>query len=153
MHCDRRTFIELAGAGTLAGSRDFVVGPVSRTPDTANVAAWRQEFPVLARRVNGLPLAYLDSAATTQRPRAVIDAISRFYEGDNANPGATLHSLARLADGHYGLARATAARFLNAAAPSRSDLHERHHGGNQPRGVHLGGSEHPGRRRDRADRG
>ena len=73
---------------------------------------------MLARRVNGHPIAYLDSAATTQRPRAVIDAISRFYEGDNANPGATLHSLARLADGHYGLARATAARFLNAAAPT-----------------------------------
>jgi cysteine desulfurase/selenocysteine lyase len=82
------------------------------------VAEWRRAFPALAQSVNGHPLAYLDSAATTLRPRSVIRAVSRFYEADNANPAAALHTLARRAASQYGEARARVARFLNAASPA-----------------------------------
>jgi cysteine desulfurase/selenocysteine lyase len=116
MPLDRRTFIEAVGASALAATQSrLVVGSAQALAGTGPLA-WRREFPALAQQVNGHPIAYLDSAATTQRPRAVIDAVSRFYEGDNANPSATLHSLARRAADRYGSARATVARFLNAAA-------------------------------------
>ena len=78
---------------------------------------WRNDFPALNQVVNGKPLIYLDSAATTQRPTAVIDAIQEFYRHDNANPGATLHSLARRAFERYEGARQTVAGFVNAAQP------------------------------------
>jgi cysteine desulfurase/selenocysteine lyase len=61
------------------------------------VNTWRGDFPILNRVVNGHPLTYLGSAATTQRATAVIDAVADFYRHDNANPGATLHTLARRA--------------------------------------------------------
>jgi cysteine desulfurase/selenocysteine lyase len=73
--------------------------------------------PALAQQVSGHPLAYLDNAATTLRPREVIDAIVRFYERDNANPSAALHTLARRAAAAQDEARARVARFLNAADP------------------------------------
>ena len=58
---------------------------------------WRADFPVLDQTVNGRPLAYLDSAATTQRPTAVLAALQDYYRHDNANPGSALHALARRA--------------------------------------------------------
>jgi cysteine desulfurase/selenocysteine lyase len=79
---------------------------------------WRAEFPALTQLVNGHPLAYLDSAATTLRPRAVTDAMRQFDAIDNANPGAALHTLARRAADSYATARTRVARFLNASTPS-----------------------------------
>jgi selenocysteine lyase/cysteine desulfurase len=55
----------------------------------------RAQFPLLNPQMNGGPLVYLDSAATTQRPRAVIDVLDGFYLHDNANPSTFLHALAR----------------------------------------------------------
>ncbi|OFW42131.1 MAG: hypothetical protein A3J29_05150 [Acidobacteria bacterium RIFCSPLOWO2_12_FULL_67_14b] len=81
------------------------------------MTAWREQFPALAQLVNGHPLAYLDSAATTLRPRAMIDELSRFDASDNANPSATLHTLARRAAQRYAAARQRVASFLNAADP------------------------------------
>jgi SufS family cysteine desulfurase len=75
---------------------------------------WRDDFPVLEQQVNGQPLAYLDSAATTQRPGAVIQALVDFYSRDNANPSGTLHTLARRAFERYEAARATVANFIHA---------------------------------------
>ena len=75
---------------------------------------WRERFPALDQRVNGHPLTYLDSAASTQRPVEVIDAIAEFYRRDNANPSATLHTLARRANDRYEGARTTVARFIHA---------------------------------------
>jgi selenocysteine lyase/cysteine desulfurase len=66
-----------------------------------NGLKWRSDFPVLDQQVNGRPLIYLDSAATTQRPTSVIDALVDFYRRDNANPGAALHELARRAHARY----------------------------------------------------
>jgi len=77
----------------------------------------RDEFPILNQQVNGHPLVYLDNAATTQKPRAVIAALDRFYARDNANVHRGLHALSmRSTDGYEG-ARARVARFINAEAP------------------------------------
>jgi cysteine desulfurase/selenocysteine lyase len=73
-------------------------------------------FPALRQQVSGRPLAYLDSAATTLRPQAVIDALTNFYTTDNANP-APVHTLARRAAARLTAARQTVARFINAASP------------------------------------
>jgi cysteine desulfurase / selenocysteine lyase len=77
--------------------------------------SWRADFPVLDQHINGHPLTYLDSAATTQRPTSVVDALLDFYRHDNANPGSSLHALARRAYERYESARRTIATFINAA--------------------------------------
>ena len=74
----------------------------------------RGQFPLLRDSMNGRPLVYLDSAATTQRPRAVLDTLDTFYLHENANPSMSLHALARHSASLYDEARATVARFLNA---------------------------------------
>ena len=79
--------------------------------------SWRKQFPALDQKVNGQPLVYFDTAATAQRPRAVIAALTEFYSTHNANPAGTLHTLARRADAQYQAARVTVARFINAADP------------------------------------
>jgi len=77
----------------------------------------RNDFPALNQLVNGKPLVYLDNAATAQKPRAVIDALTRFYERDNANVHRGLHALSMRATSAYEGARARVAKFVNAAAP------------------------------------
>jgi cysteine desulfurase / selenocysteine lyase len=86
-------------------------------PPGFDVERVRREFPILARKVHGKPLAYLDNAATTQKPRAVLDAIRRYYEEDNANVHRGVHLLSERATKHYEQARVKAARFLGAADP------------------------------------
>jgi cysteine desulfurase/selenocysteine lyase len=83
-------------------------------PAPFDAAARRAEFPALDQQVYGQPLCYLDSAATTQKPRAVIDAISRYYERDNANVHRGVHALSERATKAFEGARATVARFLGA---------------------------------------
>jgi cysteine desulfurase/selenocysteine lyase len=78
----------------------------------------RAEFPILAQQVNGRPLVYLDNAATTQKPRAVLDASRRYYEEINANIHRGTHHLARAATAAHEAARETVARHLNAAEPA-----------------------------------
>ena len=79
-------------------------------------AAVRPDFPVLAREVNGKPLCYLDNAASSQRPHAVIDAISRYYETSHANVHRGVHRLSQEATDLYEGARETTRRFVNAAS-------------------------------------
>lgn len=74
----------------------------------------RADFPILAQKVRGKRLAYLDNAATTQKPRAVIEAISRYYETSNANVHRAVHELAERATTQYEGARDRIARFFNA---------------------------------------
>ena len=81
------------------------------------LGALRDQFPVLGERVNGRRLVYLDSAATTQRPRAVIDALANFYLHDNANPAKSLHILARRSATRYEKAREAVAKFVHARGP------------------------------------
>jgi cysteine desulfurase / selenocysteine lyase len=75
----------------------------------------KRDFPILARPIHGKPLVYLDSAATSQKPRAVIDAVARFYLEDNANVHRGVHLLSERATQAYEDAREKVRRFLNAA--------------------------------------
>jgi cysteine desulfurase/selenocysteine lyase len=82
-----------------------------------DVAGLRAQFPILAREVRGKPLAYLDNAATTQKPRAVIDAIRRYYEEGNANVHRGVHYLSEVATRAHDEARVKVARFLGGVDP------------------------------------
>ncbi len=83
-----------------------------------DAAALRTEFPALAQDVNGKPLVYLDNAATTQKPRAVLDALRAYYEHDNANVHRGIHELSRRATEAYEGARARTAEWIGAAHAS-----------------------------------
>ncbi|MFM4986017.1 aminotransferase class V-fold PLP-dependent enzyme [Aeromonas veronii] len=74
----------------------------------------RSQFPALAQEVNGHPLVYLDNAATTQKPQAVLDAIIHYYGADNANVHRAAHALSGRATRAFEAARETVARFINA---------------------------------------
>jgi cysteine desulfurase/selenocysteine lyase len=76
----------------------------------------REDFPILRERVRGKPLAYLDNAASTQKPSVVIDAVGRFYRHDYANVHRGVHALSQRATDRYEAARETVRRFLNAAS-------------------------------------
>ena len=74
----------------------------------------RKDFPILDQNVHGKPLIYLDNAATSQKPRAVIDALVHYYEHDNANVHRGIHELSNRATNAFEAARTRTARFLNA---------------------------------------
>ena len=81
------------------------------TPDWATL---RRDFPILDQQVHGKPLIYFDNAATSQKPRAVIDALVRYYERDNANVHRGIHELSNRATAAYEAARSRTAKFINA---------------------------------------
>jgi cysteine desulfurase / selenocysteine lyase len=81
---------------------------------TIDWSALRKDFPILDQQVHGKPLIYFDNAATSQKPRAVIDALVHYYEHDNANVHRGIHELSNRATAGYEAARARAARFINA---------------------------------------
>src|SRR6058998_3000869 len=76
--------------------------------------ALRSDFPVLHQKVHGHPLIYFDNAATTQKPKAVVEALRRYYERDNANVHRGIHELSNRATAAFEAARDRAARFINA---------------------------------------
>jgi cysteine desulfurase/selenocysteine lyase len=80
-----------------------------------DVAAIRQDFPILRQRIHGKPLVYLDNAATTQKPQAVIDRLTKYYVEENANVHRGVHWLSERATDAYEEARGAVRRFLNAA--------------------------------------
>ncbi|WP_369256921.1 SufS family cysteine desulfurase [Geodermatophilus amargosae] len=82
-----------------------------------DLGAARADFPALHQRINGRPLVWFDNAATTQKPRAVLDAMTRFYERDNSNVHRGAHTLAARATDAYEDARASVARLLGASSP------------------------------------
>ena len=82
-----------------------------------DVATVRADFPILSRKINDHPLVYLDNAATTQKPRQVIDAISNYYEQTNSNVHRGVHTLSIEATDAYEVARAKVAKFINAPRP------------------------------------
>ncbi len=90
------------------------LAPAQRGYDVQRV---RRDFPILGQKVHGKPLVYLDNAATTQKPRQVLDAIVRYYSEDNANVHRGVHQLSERATEAYEQARAIAQQFLNAARP------------------------------------
>lgn len=88
--------------------------------ETLNIDQIRADFPVLHQQVNKSPLIYFDNAATTQKPKAVMDALSAYYEQDNANIHRGIHTLAERATTAYELTRKKLAAFLN--APSTDQI-------------------------------
>ena len=80
----------------------------------------RDDFPALAQEINGHPLVYFDNAATTQKPRAVLDAIQNYYEHDNANVHRGIHELSNRATAAYEGTRDRVAQFIN--APAHEDI-------------------------------
>src|SRR4051812_12779405 len=75
----------------------------------------RDDFPILKTKANGHPLVYLDSGATTQKPRQVIDALRRYYESENANIHRGVYALSQIATNKYEQTRTTIRKFINAA--------------------------------------
>ncbi len=84
------------------------------TNQAPNWTKLRADFPILDQQVNGKPLIYFDNAATSQKPRAVIDALVHYYEHDNANVHRGIHELSNRATAGYEAACARAAKFINA---------------------------------------
>ncbi|CEG60309.1 cysteine desulfurase [Legionella micdadei] len=82
--------------------------------DTLNIEAIRRDFPVLNQKINDYPLTYLDNAATTQKPQAVIDAITHYYSHDNSNVHRGVHTLSMRATQQYEAARNKVQRFIHA---------------------------------------
>ena len=93
-----------------------VEAPVPPAPPALDVERIRHDFPILERTVRGRPLVYLDSAATTQKPRPVLDALARYYADGNANIHRGVYVLSEEATAAYDAAREKVRRFLNAAA-------------------------------------
>jgi cysteine desulfurase/selenocysteine lyase len=78
----------------------------------------RSDFPILSQEINGHPLIYFDNAATTQKPRAVLDALMHYYERDNANVHRGIHTLSSRATEAFENARGKVSRFLGAHSPN-----------------------------------
>src|SRR5262249_41906347 len=93
--------------------------PPSRevTRPAVDLARVPPAFPILAQKIPVKPRASFDNAATAQKPRAVLDALGRYYTHDNANVHRGVHLLSERATHEYEEARARAQRFLNAAEP------------------------------------
>ncbi|HEY6307072.1 MAG TPA: cysteine desulfurase [Candidatus Angelobacter sp.] len=89
--------------------------PVAAAPArTFDVEQVRRDFPILHQKVHGRPLVYLDNAATTQKPLAVIEAVEHYYRHDNSNIHRGVHALSERATEHYENVRIAAQRFLKA---------------------------------------
>ncbi len=83
-----------------------------------NAKEIRKLFPILDQEVNGHPLVYLDSAATSQKPYSVIEAINKYYQEDNSNVHRGVHTLGTRATDKYEGAREKVRRFINASSTS-----------------------------------
>ncbi len=119
MDQNRREFVGLLGAAALGGRSTSALLDVAEPRTGLDVPGdWRSHFTALQQRVGGQRLFYLDSAATTLKPDAVIEEVAGFYRTDNANPSASLHALARRSHERYESARAEIARFIGAAEAS-----------------------------------
>jgi len=104
-----RRFLERIVAETTTGTYP------SRPLD---VSAIRRDFPILQQRVHGRPIAWLDNAATTQKPQSVINALSNYYARDNSNIHRAAHTLAARSTDAYEKAREKIQRFIGAGSPS-----------------------------------
>src|SRR5262245_26826665 len=82
---------------------------------TVDVKKCREDFPTLRQKVRGKPLVYLDNAATSQKPRIVLEAIEHYYTSENSNVHRGVHYLSDLATRRYEEARSKVRRFVNAA--------------------------------------
>ena len=93
-----------------------LAGPAGASETRLDVRRLREDFPILRQTVHGRPLVYLDNAATTQKPQAVIDALVTYYSEINANVHRGVHHLSERATSAFEGARATVQRFINAGS-------------------------------------
>ena len=100
-----------------------------------DVEAVRKDFPILSREVHGVPLVYLDSANSAQKPQVVIDAEADLYAHHYANVARAVHTLGSEVTHAYEGARDKVAAFLNAPSRDEVDLHPQHHRGAEPARV------------------
>jgi cysteine desulfurase/selenocysteine lyase len=100
----------------MSAETSLAADTVTAAVPALDVARVRQDFPILQRRVHGKPLVYLDTAASAQRPQAVIDAISTFYREHNANVHRGVHALSQEATDAYEGGRKELAGWINAAS-------------------------------------
>jgi len=107
-----------AAEPTPLSPKEFSVPNLSS--DAFDVGSIRRDFPILEERVNGKPLVWLDNAATTQKPKSVIDRLSHFYSHENSNIHRAAHELAARATDAYEAAREKVRRFLS--APSTKEI-------------------------------
>jgi len=103
----------------VSGVTDAVdIAGATGTPAPLNVEALRKDFPLLARRINGHPIVYLDSASSALQPRVVIDAMTRYYETTHANVHRGVYATAEEATALYERARVVTGRFVGAPDPA-----------------------------------
>jgi len=95
--------------------QELFVPEILKSAPAFDVETIRADFPILQQQVRGKPLVYLDNAATSQKPRAVLDALTKYYETENSNIHRGVHFLSEEATRHYEDSRVKAQRFLNAA--------------------------------------
>src|SRR5680860_17323 len=81
---------------------------------TIDMTTYREDFPALSQEIYGYPLVYLDNAATTQKPKEVLDALQHYYTADNSNVHRGVHYLSQKATDQFEEARKTVQYFLNA---------------------------------------
>ncbi|CAN5707562.1 cysteine desulfurase [soil metagenome] len=113
------TGVREAGAG--GGMRDAACGVRTEGAESTETTGFdvqriRADFPILRSQIHGHPLVYLDNAATTQKPQAVLDALTRYYTAQNANVHRGVHELSAIATEAYDSARTKVRRFFNAAS-------------------------------------
>lgn len=106
------------GQGELSRSYLGSKDQLGFVPSPFDVNQIKKDFPILQERVNGKPIVWLDNAATTQKPKQVIDRISYFYEHENSNIHRAAHALAARATDAYEEARKKVQQFLHAASPN-----------------------------------
>src|SRR5271166_3646999 len=90
------------------------------SPPGLDVATIRKDFPLLAREVNGHPITYLDSAASSQRPNRVLDAMREYDETTHANVHRGVYGIAEEATRRFEAARVDVGRFIGAPDPARA---------------------------------
>jgi cysteine desulfurase/selenocysteine lyase len=111
--------LETAGVAPVSGAIPTELGGFNASDLSSvpfDVGAIRRDFPILQESFNGRPLVWLDNAATTQKPQAVIDRLAHFYAHENSNVHRAAHQLAARATDAYEAARETVRRFLNASS-------------------------------------
>jgi cysteine desulfurase/selenocysteine lyase len=111
-------FLDVPSAGSAWQDKPTNIVPVSSAHQPFDVQSVRRDFPILQERVNGRPLVWFDNAATTHKPKSVIERVSYFYEHENSNIHRAAHELAARATDAYEHARKTIARFLGAKSES-----------------------------------
>ena len=110
-------FLDPPSSQDQGGGRYYFSEQRSAGPAGFDVHAIRRDFPILQERVNGKPLVWFDNAATTQKPKVVIDRVSYFYEHENSNIHRAAHELAARATDAYENARNIVTRFIGAGSP------------------------------------